>query len=141
MSDTTTTQNSKQELFRTMVLGILLYSVVLGFFNDYTGVFYASSYSTIFAVAVVMQLLTFATLKLKDMVAFRHKQRTNSKKYVLVLSIWLILFFSKFIFLAVIDIIFRQNVEISGFIGLLLIIACCTLVQYVVEYTYRKLAD
>ena len=52
------TVSRKQALFRSMLAGILLYSVVLGFFNDYTDILHTGTYSVTFAVAVVMQVLT-----------------------------------------------------------------------------------
>ena len=48
-------------MFRQMVLGILLHSVVLGFFNDDTDILHTRSYSVTFSVAIVMQLLTYLT--------------------------------------------------------------------------------
>ncbi len=137
----TTTTSPKQDLFREMVLGTLLYSVVLGFFNDYTDILSTKSYSTTFAVAIVMQLLTYATFLLKDVIVTKLKQKENVKKAYIAFSIWLIMFFSKFIFLAVLDFIFGDNIEISGFIGLLLIIICLTVAQKIVQTIYKKLAD
>ena len=59
----------------------------------------------------------------------------------MVFGVWLILFFSKFVFLAVIDVLFGENVEISGFVGLLLIIISLTVAQKLAEVAYNKLAD
>lgn len=141
MTDTAHTRSSKQQVFRDMVLGTLLYAVVLGFFNDYTNVLTTRSYSVTFACAFVLQVLTYVTLMLKGAVVHRHNQKVASSKLLLVLSVWLILFLSKFVFLAVLDVIFGQDVEISGFVGLLAIIVCLTAVQYVVETVYKKLGD
>ncbi len=141
MNDITAANSTKQAIFRDIVLGTLLYAVVLGFFNDYTNILSTRSYSITFASAFVLQLLTYATLALKRAVVHRHNQKATSSKLLLVLSVWLILFLSKFVFLAVLDAIFGQNVEISGFVGLLAIIICLTSVQYVVETVYKKLGD
>lgn len=124
-----------------MLLGTLLYSVVLGFFNDYTNILHTSSYSTTFAVAIVMQLLTFATFTLKNSIKRYFKNRQGTFNRVgLVFSVWLILFLSKFVFLAVISFIFRENVEINGFIGLFLIIICMTIAERFVSFIHVKLA-
>jgi len=125
-----------------MVLGTLVYSVVLGFFNDYTSLLTTSSYSVTFMVAIVMQLLTYATLQLKNKVAYYFKQKSGRLSQVtLVISVWLVLFLSKFVFLAVIDFIFGQYVEISGFIGLLAIILTMTIAKQLIDYVFDKLAD
>lgn len=142
MSDKVTQPNAKQKLFQEMVLGVLLYTVVLGFFNDYTDVLYTGTYSVTFAVAVVMQILTYLTFALKDIVVKKfNKNGKTERKFALAFVIWLIMFFSKFVFLGVISVIFSEDVEISGFVGLLLIIACLTIAQKLVEVTYKKLAN
>ncbi len=143
MSQATPQQpNTRQKLFQEMVLGVLLYTVVLGFFNDYTDILHTGTYSVTFAVAVVMQILTFLTFGLKDLVVKKfNKNGTTDRKFALAFVIWLIMFFSKFVFLGVISVIFSGDVEISGFIGLLLIIATLTIAQKLVEISYKKLAD
>jgi hypothetical protein len=125
-----------------MVLGTLIYSVVLGFFNDYTSILQTTSYSTTFAVAVVMQILTYATFLLKDKtVAWFKREGAGRNKAAMLFSIWLIMFLSKFVFLGAISVIFREQVEISGFVGLLLIIVCMTLAQTLIELADRKLGN
>ena len=134
--------SARQEFFRSMVLGTLLYAVVLGFFNDYTDILHTESYSTTFLVAVVMQILTYLTFVTKDKVVVWFQKKEGSRyKLGLAISVWLIMFLSKFVFLAVISFVFSQEVEISGFVGLLLIIICVTLVQKLVELAYEKLGN
>lgn len=118
-----------------MVLGTLLYSVVLGFFNDYTAVLHTKSYSTTFLLAIVMQLLTFATFKLKDVAV----KRLKYNKALMAFGVWFIMFSSKFVFLGVIAIIFQEDVQVSGFIGLLLIIAVLTLWQKGLDIFIKKI--
>lgn len=137
-----TQPNKKQEFFQSMVVGVLLYSVVLGFFNDYTDILYTSSYSITFLVAIVMQLLTYGTFAVKDWIKLLFKdKRGRWATFGLVFFVWLVLFLSKFVFLAVIEFLFPENVEISGFIGLLLIVASLTIAQKFVEIVYKKLGD
>lgn len=134
-------QSSRQQLFREMVLGTLVYSVVLGFFNDYTDILSTWSYSTTFFVAIVLQILTHITFRIKDMVAGRFKGREGSRyKVALVVGVWLVIFLSKFVFLAVINFTFGTAVEISGFIGLMLIIITMTVAQKLIELVYESLA-
>ena len=66
MSKQSTT--ASQGLFRNMFVGVLLYSVVLGFFNGYTDISHTTSYSITFSMAIVMQLLTVATFTVKDQI-------------------------------------------------------------------------
>lgn len=132
--------SSKQKIFQEMILGTLLYAVVLGFFEEYTGILSTWSYSITFLAAVVLQLLTYATLLLKKRVTHYFQQKDGPKYTVaMIFSVWLILFLSKFVFLAVIESIFGSSVTISGFIGLLLIIISMTGLQKGVELFYKKL--
>lgn len=134
--------NKKQELFLSMALGVLLYSVVLGFFNDYTTILHTTSYSVTFLLAIVMQILTYLTFAVKDIAKTWFKSKdTKVYKFALVFTVWLILFLSKFVFLWVISLVFREQVHISGFVGLLFIVAILTILQQLFELAYYKLAD
>lgn len=134
--------SKKQLIFREMVFGTLMYAVVLGFFNDYTAVLDTTSYSTTFFVAVVMQVLTYLTLLVKKLVArqFRHKPGKWAKVW-LGISVWLVLFLSKFVFLAVLDFVFGSALQISGFVGLMVIIVTMTIAKLGIDYLFNKLAD
>lgn len=134
--------SKKQELFKNMFVGVLLYSVILGFFNDYTDILQTKSYSITFSLAIVLQILTYYTLSFKDIIKDWYKSKNYPwGKGGLVFIIWLIIFFSKFIFLAVISFIFKDYVYISGFIGLLIIILCLTILQKLTEILYQSLAE
>ena len=142
MTSVTTKMSRKQLLFREMVLGTLVYSLVLGFFADYTDTLIIGTQSTIFAAAIVVEILTLLTFELKNIVVARIKDR-HFKYYLPIkyFSVWLIMFFSKFVFLWVIDIIFGTAVEIRGFVALLLMIITMTLVKLAIDKFYQKLAD
>ena len=142
MQDNPSNLSWKQALFQEMVLGVLLYTVVLGFFEEYTSILNTWSYSITFMAAIVLQILTYLTFLLKKRVV-KHFKGKEGKKYMaaMVLGVWLILFLSKFVFLAVLDVIFGEAVEISGFVGLILIIATMTIATKLIEMIYLKLAD
>ena len=132
----------KQQIFQEMVLGTLVYTVVLGFFEEYTEILNTWSYSITFMAAVVLQILTYLTFRLKSLVVKRFKGKEGKKyKALMVFGVWLILFVSKFVFLAVLDVIFGPAVEISGFVGLIFIIATMTIATKLIGMFYRKLAD
>jgi len=134
--------NKRQQVFREMVLGTLVYSVVLGFFNDHTKFLYTRSYSITFAAAIILQILTYLTLRVETRVAHWFRQKNGKySKAGLYLSVWLILLLSKFVFLEVIDLIFGHSVEISGFVGLILIVISMTVLKALIDYIYNRLAD
>lgn len=129
-----------QRVFEDLVRGTLIYAVVLGFFADYTDILATTSYSTTFALAVVMQILTMLTLALKGQIARWFRQREGAVyKVGLGFSIWLIMFLSKFVFLAVIDWVFGSSVELNGFFGILILIVVMMVAQQVWDRVYALL--
>jgi hypothetical protein len=134
--------NNRQRIFRDWTTGTLLYAVVMGFFNDYTDYLRIESFSTVFLAALVMQALTFFTFSFKGWVSRWYRGRTGTGvKIAPGLSIWAIMFFSKFVFLEVIDIVFGEAVEITSFVGLILIIATMVILSRLIELVDRRLAD
>lgn len=129
-------------MFREWTSGTLIYAVVMGFFNDYTDFLRIESFSTVFLAALVMQALTAATLSVKKRVSSWYQGRTGTgTKIAHGLSIWAIMFFSKFVFLEVINIVFASAVEISSFVGLMLIIAVMVILSGSIEVIDRKLGS
>lgn len=128
--------NHKLALYHELLLDVLLYSVVLGFFNDYTNIISTKSYSTTFLTAFALAMLVYPTFKIKTFLINFFKKR--NQKVVLVLSVWAVLFVSKFVFLWVLDLIFGNYLDISGFFGLLIIILIATTLQKIVDYLYKK---
>ncbi len=134
-------QTIRQEIFIEIVIGTLIYSVVFGFFSDYTNLIYTSSYSITFLAALLMQLLVYPTFKLKILVArwFR-KKNTKARKIGLAISIWAILFFSKFVFLEVLNFVLGEYIEI-GFIGVIAVIIFATILANLTQMIYLKLGS
>lgn len=128
--------NKKQLVFKELFVGTLIYGVVLGFFNDYTNIVDAKSFSTIFMASIVLEILTYLTFLLKD------KATHNLEKRVIKLfTIWLILFLSKFVFIWVIDLLFGTYMNIHGFFGVLLLVLCVTIIQQLADTTFTKLGE
>lgn len=60
--------NSKQMIFQELFIGTLIYVVVLGLLNDYTAIVQANSFSIILFSAVVLEVLTYLALQLKNII-------------------------------------------------------------------------
>jgi hypothetical protein len=131
--------NQKFVLYHGLLLNVLLYSVVLGFFNDYTNLISTKSYSMTFFAAFVLALLVYPTFKLKSYLAKHFKSR--NQKIALVLSVWAVMFTSKFLFLWVLGILFGSYLEIYGFLGLIIIIVTATVLQKIVDYFYQRFSN
>ena len=141
MPETESIEHPRQQLFREMVLGTLVYAVVLGFFEEYTDILSTWSYTTTFLAAIVLQILTYVTLWLKSLVVRHFRGKEGRKSFALMaFAVWLIMFSSKFVFLGVIEFVFGSSVDITGFIGLMLIIIVMTIVKKLIDVAYARLA-
>ena len=134
--------NSRQMHFKELFVGTLIYAVVLGFFNDYTSIVYAKSFSTIFYSAVVLEILTYLAFLLKGKIVTWLKNRQGLIYRVLMFfCVWLIMFVSKFVFIWVIDTIFGNNINIHGFFGILLIVLCVTIIHKLANKVFISLGE
>jgi hypothetical protein len=133
---------NRQQIFRDILIGTLIYSVVIGFYNDYTNILDTRSYSITFALAFVLQVLTIATIMVKNKVISTSKKLSGKKqKIILVFGVWAVMFFSKFVFLWVIGLIFNDTVKIDGFVNIMLVVLTMVIIQKVIEIIDKKLAD
>lgn len=124
-----------QKTYRDWVLGTLVYMVVLSMFDDYTAIIHISSASTILFASILLQALTFWTLRFKSWIGSKFDNKDLSwVKPAKFFTLWAVLFFSKFIFLWAIDVTLGSNVEVSGFVGLMVIIVVMTVMKELLVY-------
>lgn len=134
--------NSNQILFKEIFVGTLIYAVVLGFFNDYTSIVSAKSFSTIFLASVVLQFLTSIAFMLKTSIIRWLKNREGIfYKILKIFFVWLVMFFSKFVFIWAIDFAFGDNMNIRGFVGILVVVVSVTVVHKLADYVFIKLGE
>lgn len=134
--------NSQQLIFKELFVGTLIYAIVLGFFNDYTSVVYAKSFSTIFFASILLELLTYGTFLLKDKIIDTLKNRKAVMyKFLTFFCVWLIMFLSKFVFIWAIDFVFGANLNIYGFFGILVLVLCVTITHKLADKLFIKLGD
>jgi hypothetical protein len=133
--------NSRQLIFQELFIGTLIYAVVLGFFNDYTSLVYAKSFSTIFFASVALELLTYAAFQVKAaIVGWLQNHQGLVYRMATLMSVWFTMFISKFIFIAVLDLLFGDYIHVSGFFGILLVVACVTIIHKLAYRVFTKLA-
>ena len=134
--------NSKQILFKELFVGTLIYAVVLGFFNDYTSIVDARSFSTIFYAAFVLEVLTYLAFLLKGRIISWLKDRAGlAYKILMFFCVWLVMFLSKFVFIWAVDTIFGSNINIYGFFGILYIVVSVTLSHKLADKVFTGLGD
>lgn len=134
--------NNKQLLFQELFVGTLIYAVVLGFFNDYSSIVNAKSFSTIFFASLVLEVLTYLAFQLKARIINTLKGREGLTYSILMFfGVWLVMFMSKFVFIWILDVLFGSYININGFFGILLVVLCVTVLHKVAVYTFKRLGQ
>jgi hypothetical protein len=131
---------SAQLLFKELFVGTLIYAVVLGFFDDYTSIVEAQSYSYVFLAAIVLEVLTCAALAVKDAIIARFRHRdSRSATALMALGVWGVLFVSKFVFIWAIDLVFGDAIDIEGFFGIFAVALVVTVVHRLADWVFIRL--
>lgn len=132
---------TKQQVFKELLIGTLIYVVVLGFFADYTDIVWAQSFSTIFMASFVLQVLTSIVFVLKRrIVAWLRGKKGAFYTALMFFCVWFLMFVSKFVFIEVLDLLFYSYIYVSGFFGILIVVATVTVLTKSVDYIFLKLS-
>ena len=131
-----------QQRFVSWMTAVLLYTVVLNLFVEYTDAIVIDSFTISVLTAIVLKALLDVILLLEHRVAsyFGAREGTNSR-LLGILSMWAILFLSKFVILGAIDIIFREHVEIGGFIPIVVLIITMLAAELILRRIYERLGQ
>ncbi len=134
--------SSQQLIFQELFVGTLIYVAVLGFFNDYTSIVYAKSFSTIFFASVVLEVLTYLAFQLKNQIITWLKDRDRMMYRILMFfCVWLVMFLSKFVFIGVLDLLFGSYIRVNGFFGILAVVLCVTITHRLAYFVFKKLGE
>lgn len=134
--------SSGQLIFQELFIGTLIYTTILGFFNDYTSIVYAKSFSTIFFASAVLEILTYLAFRLKGRIVSWLKGRDGMLYRVLMFfCVWLVMFLSKFVFIGALNVFFRDYITVNGFFDILLVVACVTVVHKLAFQIFKQLGD
>ena len=138
----TVTISRKQLVFANWMTAVLLYIVILNLFVEYVDAVVIDSFTISIFTAVVLQALLEIILRLEHRVAsyFGSREGTFNRILRIVLT-FAILFFSKFVILEVIDIIFGEHVELGGFVPLVAMIITMLIAERIVQLIYRRLGS
>lgn len=129
-----------QLLFKELFVGTLIYAVVLGFFDDYTSMVEATSFSYVFLAAIVLEALTCGAFALKDTIVGRLRHRnTRGAIALMAVGVWFVMFASKFVFIWAIDLVFGDDVDINGFFGILTVALVVTVVHRLADWVFVRL--
>ena len=129
-----------QHLFADWMNAVLVYTVILNLFVEYFETFVIDSFTISVLTAIVLKALLVIILRFEHRVSAYFSSREGRIYRVLgIVSTVSILFLSKFVILEAIDIIFRDHVEISGFIPLVVLIITLLVAEQILHRVYERL--
>ena len=127
-----------QERFTSWARDVLVYTVVLNLFVEYAEAIVIDSFTISIFTAVVLKIL----LDLLTLAEHHVKEFFDRFSKVLgFLSMWLVLFLSKFVILEVIDIIFGDHVELGKFLDVVVLIITMMVVRELTVRAYAALGE
>jgi len=131
-----------QQRFVSWMTAVLLYTVVLNLFVEYSDAIVIDSFTISVLCAIMLKASLDAILLLEHSVALYFGAREGTIYRLLrVVATWAILFLSKFVILAAIDIIFGEHVEIRGFIPLVVLIITMLIAELILRRIYERLGQ
>lgn len=131
---------TKKEIFVDWTLDLLIYIVILNLFAQYSSAIYFETFTISILTAVVLKAsLNFVVNFEHSVTDFFKKFKGKFAKYTYYVTAFLILFLSKFVILEIIDIIFRERVEIHGFIPFVAMIITMIATRKILVHIYNKL--
>jgi hypothetical protein len=105
------------------MLDVLVYTAVLNLFDEYVDSFVIDSFTVSLLTAVVMKFLLdaieFLVLRVK---AHFSGREGAAARVTFGLVLWAILFFSKILILEIIAVIFEEDVDLGGFLNVLILV-------------------
>jgi|tagenome__1003787_1003787.scaffolds.fasta_scaffold19397983_1 hypothetical protein len=130
----------RQQLFASWVADVLVFIVVLNLFVEYQPKVIAESFTISIFTAVVLKLLIDAIAGTEHRVSGWFKRREGSGWRLLgLVTMFVILFLSKFVILKVIDIVFGDRVTLGGFVQVFVLVVTMILARLALTWTYRRL--
>jgi hypothetical protein len=112
-----------QRYFVDFMMDVLIYTVVLNLFVEFVDSIAIDSFAVSLLTAVVMKglidLINALLQRTKD--HFGQKDGTTAK-VVFAVTAWAIMFFSKIVILEVVQIIFEDDVDLGGFLNVLVLV-------------------
>lgn len=131
---------NRQQVFASYVTDVLVYIVVLNLFVEHSDAIVIDSFSISILTAVLLKVLLDLILSAEHRVSDFFKRRHHPIANVLrVLSVWLILFLSKFLILEAVDLVFGDHVELGGFLQVVLLVIVMMVARQAFESIYRSL--
>ena len=131
-----------QRYYADATMDVFVYTVVLNLFVEYVDSIVIDSFTVSLLTAIVMKvmidLINLAVDQVKD---YFGDKGGGLAKVLLVLSAWAIMFGSKIVILLVIQVIFEEDVDLGGFVNVLLLVVAMMVARRLSNLAFRRLGD
>ena len=132
----------RQEIYISWAKDVLIYILVLNLFVEYAANIVIDSFTISIFTAIVLKILLDIVLKFEDKVGDFFKARPGIvSNFLRIISMWLILFLSKFLILEVIDLIFGEHVELGKFLDVIILVISLMVAREIFDRIYRALGE
>lgn len=141
-TDTTSTTQitPAQQLFASWMTDVLVYTVVLNLFVEYSEAIVIDSFTISVLTAVLLKALLDVVLRFEHRVKAAFAAREGAVyRFLGVVSMFLILFFSKFLILEIVDIVFGEHVELGHLLDVIVLIIAMMVAARLVRAAYAQL--
>lgn len=136
------TVTEKQRRFGSVMTDVLIYIVVLNLFVEYASSVVIDSFTISIFTAILLKILLDLVLAFEHRVSEYFKRRDRPLSKVLrVVSVWGILFLSKFVILEVVDIVFGDHVSLGSFWMVIAIVLSMMIARELFARLYFALGD
>ena len=136
------TTTKAQARYASWVTDVLVYIVVLNLFIEFADEIIIESFWTSILTAVLLKLLLDALVGVEHRVGRYFRDREGSVSRVLgFVSIFSILFFSKFLILEVVNVVFGDEVNLGHFIEIAVLIVAMIAVRGAMQWIYERLGE
>ncbi len=129
-----------QRYFVDFMMDVLIYTVVLNLFVEFVDAIVIDSFAVSLLTAVVMKglidLINALLQRTKD--HFGQKEGTAAK-VLFGVTAWAIMFFSKILILEVVQLIFEDDVDLGGFLNVLVLVLAMMVARRVTATVFGRL--
>jgi len=134
------TVTARQQRFASWVMDILVYIVVLNLFVEFFPEVIAESFTLSILTAVLLKGMLVLIGGFEHRVSDFFKRRDGTIWKVLrFLSVWTILFASKFLILEVVDLVFGGYVKLGHFLEVIALVLALIVASQSVKAVYKRL--
>ncbi|MEX1279769.1 MAG: hypothetical protein AB1Z55_03535 [Acidimicrobiia bacterium] len=129
-----------QRVFLSWAVDVLIYVAVLNLWVEWSPNKTIDSFTiSILTAALLKVLLDLVTTAKGRVLDWARRGEGRSRRVAGLFGVWAILFFSKFLILEAVDIVFGDRVTLGSFVDVLLLAATLMLARQAMAAAYRRL--